>query len=181
MSAIRFVAEVTAIGSWTLVKIPKSASAKLPSRGMAIVEGTLNGLRIQVALEPDGRGSHWFSVESSMLKAAKAKVGKMVELAIEPSRDCPEPRVPADLKRALGDDAEVQQQWSDITPLARWDWIRWIRATSQPETRRRRIEVACSKLKGGERRPCCFNRNQCTEPEVSKNGVLLETTGSGTA
>ena len=43
-----------------------------------------------------------------------------------------------------------------------------IRATHNPETRSRRIEVALSKIKAGERRPCCFNRNQCTEPEVSK-------------
>jgi hypothetical protein len=24
------------------------------------------------------------------------------------------------------------------------------------------------------RRPCCFNRGMCTEPYVSKNGVLLD-------
>jgi hypothetical protein len=174
MSAIRFVAKVTTVGSWTVVRMPKPASAKLPSRGMAMVEGTVNGFRIKIALEPDGRGSHWFGADASMLKATKAKVGDTVEVEIAPSKDCPEPKVPADLLRALGDDAQVYQQWMSITPLARWDWIRWIRATSQPETRRRRIEVACSKLKDGDRRPCCFNRNQCTEPEVSRNGVLLE-------
>ena len=58
--------------------------------------------------------------------------------------------------------------------MARWDWIRWINATAQQETRKRRIEVAFSKLKSGMRRPCCFNRGMCTEPYVSKNGVLLE-------
>src|SRR6266508_281884 len=82
--------------------------------------------------------------------------------------------VPADLKSALTDSPQVHKLWMDITPMARWDWIRWIRATKQPETRKRRIEVACSKLKAGTRRPCCFNRNLCTEPSVSNNGMLLE-------
>jgi hypothetical protein len=51
--------------------------------------------------------------------------------------------------------------------MARWGWLRWIRATNNRETLGRRIEVALSKLRGGDRSPCCFNRNLCTEPEVS--------------
>jgi hypothetical protein len=35
----------------------------------------------------------------------------------------------------------------DITPLARWDWIRWIGATRNPDTRAIRIEKALSKLR----------------------------------
>jgi hypothetical protein len=33
---------------------------------------------------------------------------------------------------------------------------------------------ACSMRKAGKRRPCCFNRNACAEPSVSRGGVLLE-------
>jgi hypothetical protein len=174
MSTIHFEAKLFTIGSWTLLRLPESASAKLPSRGMTMVEGTINGFRFQAALEPDGKGSHWFRVDKTMLEAAGADAGDTVTLAIEPTKEWPEPEVPADLTSALTDSPQVQKLWMDITPLARWDWIRWIRATKQEETRKRRIEVACSKLKAGERRPCCFNRNLCTEPDVSTNGVLLE-------
>jgi hypothetical protein len=31
------------IGGWTILRLPESASAKLPSRGMTLVEGTING------------------------------------------------------------------------------------------------------------------------------------------
>ncbi len=172
MSDIHFEAKLVKIGSSTLVRLPESASARLPSRGMTMVEGTINGHPIQTPLEPDGKGSHWFMVDSTMLEITKA--GDMVSLAIEPSKDCPEPEVPADLQRALADNPQMDERWVDLTPLARWDWIRWIRATKQPETRKRRIKVACSKLLQGERRPCCFNRNLCTDTAVSKNGVLLE-------
>ena len=174
MSAIHFKAELSKIGSSNLLRLPASASAKLPSRGMTMVEGTINGFRFQAALEPDGKGSHWFRVDKTMREAAGADAGDTVTLAIEPTRDWPEPRVPADLKNALTTDPRAHTLWLDITPMARWDWIRWIGSTKQPETRSRRIETACSKLRAGQRRPCCFNRSLCTDPSVSHNGMLLE-------
>lgn len=173
MSTIRFKAKVSRIGSWTLLRLPENASAKLPSRGMTMVEGTINGFRFQAPLEPDGQGSHWLNVDKTIRKAARTDAGDDVTLAIEPVKVWPEPKLPADLKDALAAAPQAHTSWMDITTAARWDWIRWIRATKVPETRKRRIEVACSKLEAGKRRPCCFNRSQCTEPQVSSNGVLL--------
>ena len=66
MSTIRCDATLCTIGSWTLLRLPKNASARLPSRGMTMVEGTINGARFQAPLEPDGKGSHWFRVDESM-------------------------------------------------------------------------------------------------------------------
>ena len=169
----RFEAKLLKNGSWTLLRLPKSASAKLPSRGMTMVKGTINGFRFQAALEPDGKGSHWFRLDKTMREAAGADTGDTVMLAIEPAREWPEPKVPADLKNALAVVPQAHTLWMDITPIARWDWIRWIGSTKQPETRRRRIENALAMLKAGKRRPCCFNRTLCTEPSVSNNGVLL--------
>jgi hypothetical protein len=176
MSTIRFEATPLKIGDWTILRLPENASAKLPSRGMTLVEGTINGFRSKIVLEPDGMGSHWFRVDSALREAAGIDAGGAVMMAVEPSKEWPEPEVPTDLNKALASDPRANALWVKITPMARWDWLRWIRATNNRQTRSRRIEVALSKLKAGERRPCCFNRNLCTEPEVSKNGVLLEPT-----
>ena len=176
MSTIRFEAKLFKIGSWTLLRLPKNASAKLPSRGMTMVAGTINDFRFQAALEPDGKGSHWFKLDKTMRKAVGADAGDTVMLAIEPIKEWPEPKVPADLKNALAAAPQAQTLWMEITPMARWDWIRWIGSTKNPDTRKRRIEVTFSKFKAGKRRPCCFNRTVCTEPYVSNNGVLLEPT-----
>jgi hypothetical protein len=165
MPVITFKAEPFKIGSWNVLELPKSASAKLPSRGLVMVKGTINGAPLLTALEPDGKGSHWFKLD----KPTKAPL----TLAIEPTKDWPEPQVPADIKKGLAAVPRAHDLWQKITPMARWEWIRWIRATNNQETRQRRIEVACSKLKSGMRRPCCFNASMCTEPSVSKNGVLL--------
>jgi|SRR5882672_8528387 len=179
MSLIHLEAKLFAIGNWVILKLPKEASAQLPSRGQAMVRGTINDFHFQTALEPDGKGSHWLNVDKSMQKSAKVAVGDTVQLAIESTKEWPEPTIPADIQAALDASPEVQKLWARITPMARWEWIRWIGATSQTETRKRRIEVACSKLMAGERRPCCFNRSMCCVPEVSKNGVLRDLVISG--
>jgi hypothetical protein len=141
---------------------------------MTMVEGTINGFRFQAPLEPDGKGSHWFKVDETIREATGTDVGDTVDLVIEPTKEWPEPEVPEDLKSALAANPQAQTVWMDITPMARWDWIRWIGGTKQPETRKRRIETALSKFQAGMRRPCCFNRSQCTVPDVSSNGVLIE-------
>ncbi len=65
--------------------------------------------------------------------------------------------VPTDLRKALAATPMARAQWSDLTPIARRDFISWIDSAKQPETRRRRIERACSMLAEGKRRPCCYS------------------------
>jgi len=176
MPTTRFQATLAAVGSHTILRLPDAASRKLPSRGMSMVEGTFNGHAFQAPLEPDGRGSHWLRVSKRMLTAASVEVGDSVSVALEPMARWPEPRVPPDLAKALASDPQARRLWMDVTPVSRWDWIRWIGSTRNPETRTIRIEKTLSKLRSGKRAACCFNRSQCTDPSVSRNGVLLEPT-----
>ena len=48
---------------------------------------------------------------------------------------------------------------SDLTPIARRDWIGWITSTKQTETRVRRIHNACEMLATGKRRVCWVLRS----------------------
>jgi uncharacterized protein YdeI (YjbR/CyaY-like superfamily) len=66
-------------------------------------------------------------------------------------------RLPTDLRKALAAAPMAKAQWTDLTPIARRDFISWIDSAKQPETRRRRIEKACSMLAAGKRRPCCYS------------------------
>jgi len=143
-------------GSWTILTLPKNASAKLPSRGMTMVEGTINSTPFRAALEPNGKGSHRLRVNKAMQDAAGADAGDMLTVEITRVGEESETRVPIDLRKALATVPLAQAAWADITPLARRDWIFSISSAKQPETRRRRIEKACNMLASGKRRLCCF-------------------------
>ncbi|MBJ7608346.1 MAG: DUF1905 domain-containing protein [Candidatus Dormibacteraeota bacterium] len=174
-STIRCDATLHAIDRWTILRLPATASEKLPPRGQVAVHGTLNGHAFQTVLEPDGSGGHWMRVEGRLQRTARVSAGDTVRVDIEPSQDWPEPTVPQDLKAALtAAPQKIQDLWKDVTPMARWEWVRWVNATSNRDTRKRRVEVSISKMSSGKRRPCCFNLAACTDPDLSRNGRLLE-------
>jgi hypothetical protein len=145
--------------SWTFLVLPKKASAKLPTRSMTTVAGTINGCSFRATLEPDGQRSHWLKVTRKMREGAGAAVGDSVTLEITPTGKEPEPRVPTDLRKALTAAPKARALWLDITPIARRDWIHWITSAKRSETRTRRIENACEMLAAGKRRVCCFDRS----------------------
>ena len=56
MSTIRCDATLFTIGDWTLLRLPRSASAELPSRGMTVVEWRVPrraAANAEIATEPD--------------------------------------------------------------------------------------------------------------------------------
>jgi hypothetical protein len=172
---ITFSADLSTIDDTTLVRLPKQASERLPSRGQVAVRTSLGAHDFETVVEPDGRGGHWIRVDDTLQRAADVGPGDTAELTLEVSRDWPEPDVPDDLAAALAKaPAKIHAVWEDITPMARWEWVRWVRATSNPETRQRRVEVSISKMDNGKRRPCCFDLSSCTDPNLSKSGKLRD-------
>ena len=153
--------------SWTFLILPADASAKLPTRGMTTVAGTLEGHRFQATLEPDGQGSHWLKVSRAMRRAADASVGDTVALEIMAASEAPEPRVPADLRKALAAAPDARTQWSGLTPAARRDWVQWITSAKKTETRERRVANTCDMLASGKRRVCCFDRSGIYSKAIS--------------
>ena len=145
--------------TWLFLLLPKAASAKLPSRGMVTVDGTLAGVAFRATLSPDGEGGHWLKLPAALLRQAGVEAGTMADIALAPVAKEPEPRLPADLKRALAANAAALATWRDITATARRDWIHWIGSGKKAETRVKRIGVAIDKLACGNRRACCFDRS----------------------
>jgi hypothetical protein len=170
-TAIRFEAQLSAIDTSTIVRLPADASAQLPSRGQVAVKGSINGRDFQTVVEPDGMRGHWLRVDQDLQQGAE--VGDAVTVEVIPVAEWPEPDVPADLAAALaGAPQEIRDIWDDITPMARWEWVRWVNATANPATRQRRDEVTISKREHGKRRPCCFDLSSCTDPALARSGKL---------
>jgi hypothetical protein len=173
--SIRFDATLNTIGNRTILRLPEKASRKLPSRGQVAVQGTINGHRFQTVLEPDGNFGHWMRIDGKLQQTAALSAGDTATLEIQTLKDWPEPNVPQDLETALAAAPQnIQHLWKGITPMARWEWVRWVNATPNPDTRKRRVDVSISKMKSGKRRPCCFNLASCTDPILSKNSRLIE-------
>jgi uncharacterized protein YdeI (YjbR/CyaY-like superfamily) len=172
---IRFDATLFTIDNSTILRLPEAASKRLSSRGQVAVRGTINDHEFQAVLEPDGCFGHWMRVDEELQKVAGTRAGDTATLEIESTKVWPEPHVPPDFETALAAAPQkIQNLWTDITPMARWEWVRWVNATNNPDTRRRRVEVSISKMKSGKRRPCCFNLAACTDPQLARNGRLFE-------
>jgi hypothetical protein len=164
-----FEARVEETGGFLLLRLPEEVSRALPSRGMGMGEGEINRQPFTLPLEPDGRGGHWLELKGE--HAGNVQAGSLVSLRLRPAADWPEPPLPEDLGKALEQEG-LSDAWAACTVRARWEWIRWMRATGNPATREKRVKVTCDKLRKGERRPCCFNASSCTLPQVCKSGVL---------
>jgi hypothetical protein len=174
-ATIRFDATLSTIDTSAVLLLPETASKTLPSRGQVAVHGTINGVEFQTVLEPDGRSGHWMRVDDTLQHAAGVSAGDTATLDIEVTKDWPEPSVPQDLVTALAAAPQkIQSLWNEITPMARWEWVRWVNATKNADTRTRRVDVSISKMTSGKRRPCCFDLSSCTDPNLSKNGRLFE-------
>jgi hypothetical protein len=174
---VRFEAELSSIDGTVLVRLPADASARLPSRGQVAVHAIINGHAFDTVVEPDGRRGHWVRIDRGVCKAAGVAEGGTATLALEVADVWPEPQVPDDLAGALSAAPEhIHEVWEDITPMARWEWVRWVGATNNPATRERRVEVSLSKLGAGKRRPCCFDLSSCTDPDLARSGRLREPT-----
>lgn len=156
------------IGSRMILRLPESASAAAPSRGQVAIEGTVAGKPYVGMLEPDGLRGHWIDL-TGMPEIGREET---IDFDLHRCAQWPEPTIPNDMHDALESEKAAEQQWNDITPMARWEWVRWVGATKNPVTRAKRIEVTISKLLAGKRRPCCFDLSSCTDPELSKGGKL---------
>ena len=177
-ATIRFDATLSTIDTSTVLRLPETASLNLPSRGQVAVHGTINGVEFQTVLEPDGTSGHWMRVDDVLQRAAGISAGDTATLGIVVTKDWPEPSVPQDLATGLASAPQtIQGLWSEITPMARWEWVRWVKATKNPDTRGRRVDVTISKMESGKRRPCCFDLSACTDPDLSRSGRLIEPGG----
>lgn len=180
-STIRFTATLSAgeaTGKAGMgVSLPRNASAAL--RGVAMVEGTINGFPFRAALEANGERSYWLKVNKAMRQAASADAGDAVVVEITRAGEEPELRVPVELRQALAAAPRARALWEQITPMARRDWILWISSARQEETRQGRVAKACKMLAAGKRRVCCFGGLKwLTKDYGTEGGMWLPLPGS---
>lgn len=65
-------------------------------------------------------------------------------------------KLPIDLQKSLSSDETAYKLWSEITPLARNEFICWVEDAKTNATRARRVKRTVEELNEGKRRPCCW-------------------------
>lgn len=169
-------ATVELVSEQLIVRLTADASAALPSRGQVAVTGTIDDHAFATVVEPDGLRGHWIKLANLVPPPRGLQAGQDVTVTLAPTKEWPEPTVPDDLRDALDDAPDLDELWASITPMARWEWVRWVGATRNPSTRAKRVDVSVSKMRDGKRRPCCFDLSACTDPELARSGKLIGAT-----
>lgn len=167
LKSVELTGIVDQIGDRLILRLDEGSSKSLPSRGQVAVQ--LLDSPEAIVIEPDGRRGHWIPGE-----ALDLHLGQEVSLRTTIAESWPEVELPQDLAGALAQADDLHETWLGLTPMARWEWVRWVKSTQNPGTRERRVQVSISKLRGGKRRPCCFDLSSCTDPEVAKSGKLIQ-------
>lgn len=67
------------------------------------------------------------------------------------------PVLPADFRSALAKSPKAKSTWDKLTPVSQMDFVTWIEAPKQKETRKEHIVRACDMLSKCKRRPCCYS------------------------
>lgn len=157
---------------WGFILLPKKVSDLLPRRGRTTVHATVSRHAFQITLEPDGKLSHWFRIDSQVLSTVSVEIGDEVDVKITPLPVEPIPKPPADFARALAKNPGTKSVWDSTTAIAQVDWIHWIESGKQAKTRDDRIQKACDMLESGKKRVCCFDQSGFYSKSLSAPTVV---------
>lgn len=138
------------VGSWTMLVLPKAASAKLPSRGRLPVVGTINGFGFRSSAFPTGGGTHHITVNREMREGGGVVAGDRATVVIEVDTKPRVVEVPPELKRALAKSKRAAAAFEKMPPSHKKEIVGYIIEAKKPETRERRVAQTVEKLASGE-------------------------------
>ncbi len=140
---------------------PASTYVRIPDRIMKAFGG-----RIRVPVRATVRGFTWrtticnmgmgpmIGVTAATRKAAGIARDDRIDVTIEEDTDVRTVEIPADLKKAMS--AAERRAFDAMAYSHRKEYVMWIDDAKKPETRLRRIKLACEKLR--ERTPTAPSR-----------------------
>ncbi|MCG8454074.1 MAG: YdeI/OmpD-associated family protein [Spirochaetales bacterium] len=167
-----FEAVVEGKGTWIWLRIPDSISQEFSSRGAVAIEGRVERDSYLTVAEPDGFGGHWIPGYDH-LSLPSFLLGQTLHVEVQQSSQWAIPPLSQDFFQAIQSSEYAISTWENITPAARWAWFRWVRSAHHHSTRQKRLSLMLKHLSIGKRRPCCFDQNRCTIPELSIQGKFL--------
>lgn len=134
-------------GAWTHLPIPFSAEKVFGAKGRVAVRGAINGVPYRSSILPRGDGTHYMAVNQTLRAAAKAGVGDLVKVVMEPDTTPRTVAIPPWLSKALKA-AGRDKAFAALSYSHRKELVDWLTQAKKPETRARRIEKCVAMLAG---------------------------------
>jgi uncharacterized protein YdeI (YjbR/CyaY-like superfamily) len=132
---------------WVVARIPFEVDAAWKKMVRLRVKVEVGGEVFRTSLFADARrGGHFLLVNKKMQKAAGAKVGAMVNFAIEPDLDERTPGVPPELAKLLKSEKKLAKWYEKLSESMRWEIGKWIDGVKGAEARQRRAEQIAERL-----------------------------------
>ena len=124
---------------WTILRIPFNVLKVWGARGMVRVKGELNGFAFRTSLFPTQSGRHLLIVTKKMQQGAQAFAGTTAQCRLEPDTAARAAVLPAELRRALGEDRSLRA-WFDRLSLSMRRWFCY--QVAQPKSAASRVRRA---------------------------------------
>jgi uncharacterized protein YdeI (YjbR/CyaY-like superfamily) len=131
---------------WVIVKVPFDATKAWPARNRLRVKGTINGFAFRTSLFGSAQGGHVLLVNKQMQKGAKAAVGAMAEIVLEPDLEERTATVPPELAKLLKQDHALQKWFEQLNYSARRNLASHITEPKNPEVRAHRAEQLVERM-----------------------------------
>lgn len=131
----------------TVVEIPVELVKKLPA-GRVRVEGKLNQVPFNLAIQSKKNGPKYLSVSQAMRRSAKVKPGDKVNVSfviVDPDKlDLPE-----EMEAVLAQDSEGAKKWNKLTVGLQRSLVHYINSSKNVDVRIERALFLINKVKSG--------------------------------
>jgi uncharacterized protein YdeI (YjbR/CyaY-like superfamily) len=132
---------------WVIARIPFDVAKTWPERRGMRVRGEIEGFAFRTSLFPDPRGEgRVLLVNKQMRAAAKAQVGSMVRISLEPDLEERAVVIPAELTHALKGDRRLPNWFDRLSPSMRREIGGWVGEPKTAAARELRAERMAERL-----------------------------------
>ena len=132
--------------NWVIVRIPFDVRKAWTIRGRLKVKGEINGFSFRTSLFATRDRGHFLLINKRMQRGAKAVLGSIAKIRLEPDTEERTVSVPPELNRVLAEDRSLVR-WFDKLNYSTRKWI--VDSVTDPkshEARQRRAEQVAEQL-----------------------------------
>jgi len=132
---------------WVIARVPFDITTTWKKMVRLRVKVEAGGEIFRTSLFPDStHGGHFVLVNKKMQKAADAKLGAMIDLAIEPDLEERQTKAPAEMEKYFKKEKALAKWYANLSEAIRRDFARSMDGIKSAEARERRAEQGVERL-----------------------------------